>query len=58
MYEKGQLVHVSFIYSESIAVYLGSIVVNGITLHRVYNLQKKIVTFYTSDEIKPIGSKK
>ena len=53
MYEKGQLVHVSFIYSESIAVYLGSIVVNGITLHRVYNLQKKIVTFYTSDEIKP-----
>jgi hypothetical protein len=43
---------------ESIGVYLGLLTVNGIALHKVYNLKRKMVTFYTCDEIKPIGSKK
>jgi hypothetical protein len=43
---------------ESIGVYLGFITVNGIVLHRIYNLKRKMVTFYTCDEIKPIGSEK
>jgi len=58
MYEKGQLVHISFMGRQSMGVYLGFLTVNGIVLYRVYNLKRKIVTFYTSDELKPIGSKK
>jgi hypothetical protein len=58
MFEKGQLVYITFIYYESIGVYLGSLTVNGIVLHKVYNLKKKMVTFYTCDELKPIGSEK
>tara|TARA_B100000900_G_C20595896_1_gene723380 strand:+ start:1858 stop:2058 length:201 start_codon:yes stop_codon:yes gene_type:complete len=58
VFQKGQLVHTSFMGCESIGVYLGFITVNDYVLHRVYNLKKKIVTFYTSDELKPIGSKK
>tara|TARA_B100001248_G_scaffold262461_1_gene258597 strand:+ start:2551 stop:2733 length:183 start_codon:yes stop_codon:yes gene_type:complete len=57
MYEKGQLVHTSFMSQEAIGVYLGFLIVNGVVLHRVYNLKRKVVTFYTSDELKPIGSK-
>jgi hypothetical protein len=56
MYKKGQLVQITFLYRESIGVYLGFITVNGIVLNRVYNLKRKMVTFYTCDEIKPIGS--
>tara|TARA_B100000161_G_scaffold260764_1_gene228176 strand:- start:205 stop:345 length:141 start_codon:yes stop_codon:yes gene_type:complete len=44
--------------SESIGVYLGFVTVNHYVLHRVYNLNKKIVTFYTCEELKPIGSEK
>jgi hypothetical protein len=58
MYKKGQLVQITFISRESIGVYLGFLTVNDIVLHRVYNLKRKMVTFYTCDEIKPIGSKK
>ena len=58
MFEKGQLVQISFMNRKSIGVYLGFLTVNGIVLHRVYNLKRKIVTFYTSDELKLIGSKK
>ena len=58
MFQKGQLVYITFVYSEAIGVYLGFITVNGIVLHRVYNLKRKMVTFYTCDELKPIGSKK
>jgi hypothetical protein len=58
MYKKGQLVQITFLYRESIGVYLGFITVNGIVLNRVYNLKRKMVTFYTCDEIKPIGSEK
>lgn len=58
MYKKGQLVQIVFISRESIGVYLGFITVNGIVLNKVYNLKKKMVTFYTCDEIKPIGSEK
>lgn len=58
MYKKGQLVQIVFISRESIGVYLGLITVNGIVLNKVYNLKKKMVTFYTCDEIKPIGSEK
>ena len=57
MYEKGQLVHTLFMSQEAIGVYLGFLIVNGVVLHRVYNLKRKVVTFYTSDELKPIGSK-
>jgi hypothetical protein len=56
MYEKGQLIQISFIGRKAIGVYLGFLVVNGIVLHRVYNLKRKMVTFYTCDELKPIGS--
>ena len=56
MYKKGQLVQITFLSRESIGVYLGFITVNGIVLNRVYNLKRKMVTFYTCDEIKPIGS--
>ena len=58
MYQKGQLVQITFMTRESIGVYLGFMTVNDIVLHRVYNLKRKLVTFYTCDEIKPIGSKK
>jgi len=58
MYKKGQLVQIVFMSRESIGVYLGFLTVNGIVLHRVYNLKRKMVTFYTCDEIKPIGSEK
>ena len=58
MYKEGQLVHIVFMSRESIGVYLGFITVNGIVLNRVYNLKRKMVTFYTCDEIKPIGSEK
>jgi len=58
MYKKGQLVQINFVSRESIGVYLGFITVNGIVLNRVYNLKRKMVTFYTCDEIKPIGSEK
>jgi len=58
VYKKGQLVYITFIYYESIGVYLGPLTVNGIVLHKVYNLKKKMVTFYTCDELKPIGSEK
>jgi hypothetical protein len=57
MYEKGQLVYTSFMSQNAIGVYLGFLIVNGVVLHRVYNLKRKVVTFYTSDELKPIGSK-
>jgi hypothetical protein len=58
VYKKGQLLHISFMSQESMGVYLGFLTVNDVVLHRVYNLQRKMVTFYTCDEIKPIGSKK
>ena len=58
MFEKGQLVQISFMNRKSIGVYLGFLMVNGIVLHKVYNLRRKIVAFYTSDELKLIGSKK
>jgi len=58
MYKEGQLVQIVFMSRESIGVYLGFITVNGIVLNRVYNLKRKMVTFYTCDEIKPIGSEK
>ena len=58
MYKKGQLVQIVFMSRESIGVYLGFRTVNGIVLNRVYNLKRKMVTFYTCDEIKPIGSEK
>jgi len=58
MYKKGQLVQITFLSRESIGVYLGFITVNGIVLNRVYNVKRKMVTFYTCDEIKPIGSEK
>jgi len=58
MYKEGQLVQITFLSRESICVYLGFITVNGIVLNRVYNLKRKMVTFYTCDEIKPIGSEK
>ncbi len=58
MFQKGQLVQISFMGSESIGVYLGFVTVNHYVLHRVYNLNKKIVTFYTCEELKPIGSEK
>jgi len=57
MYEKGQLVHISFMNQEAMGVYLGFLTVNGIVLHRIYNLTKKVITFYTCEELKPIGSK-
>ena len=56
MYKKGQLVQIIFLSRESIGVYLGFITVNGIVLNRVYNLRRKMITYYTCDEIKPIGS--
>lgn len=56
MYKKGQLVQITFLSRESIGVYLGFLTVNGIVLHRIYNVNRKMVTFYTCDEIKPIGS--
>jgi len=58
MLKEGQLVQINFMSRESIGVYLGFITVNGIVLNRVYNLKRKMVTFYTCDEIKPIGSEK
>jgi len=58
MYRKGQLVEIIFLSRESIGVYLGFITVNGIVLNKVYNLRKKMITYYTCDEIKPIGSEK
>ena len=58
MYKKGQLVQIVFMSRESIGVYLGFITVNGIVLNKVYNLRRKMITYYTCDEIKPIGSKK
>jgi hypothetical protein len=57
MYKKRQLVQIVFMSRESIGIYLGFITVNGIVLHRVYNLKRKMVTFYTCDEIKPIRRK-
>ena len=56
MYKKGQLVQITFLSRESIGVYLGFITVNGIVLNKVYNLRRKMITYYTCDEIKPIGS--
>ena len=56
MYKKGQLVQIVFMSRESIGVYLGFITVNGIVLNKVYNLRRKMITYYTCDEIKPIGS--
>ena len=58
MYKKGQLVQITFLSQESIGVYLGFITVNGIVLNKVYNLRRKMITYYTCDEIKPIGSEK
>lgn len=58
MYKKGQLVQIIFLSRESIGVYLGFITVNGIVLNKVYNLTRKMITYYTCDEIKPIGSEK
>jgi hypothetical protein len=56
MYKKGQLVQITFLSRESIGVYLGFITVNGIVLNKVYNLRRKMITYYTCEEIKPIGS--
>ena len=56
MYKKGQLVKITFMSRESIGIYLGFITVNGIVLNKVYNLRRKMITYYTCDEIKPIGS--
>ena len=56
MYKKGQLVKITFMYRESIGIYLGFITVNGIVLNKVYNLRRKMITYYTCDELKPIGS--
>lgn len=56
MYKKGQLVQIIFLSRESIGVYLGFITVNGIVLNKVYNLRRKMITYYTCDELKPIGS--
>jgi len=58
MYKKGQLLQIKFMDSESLGVYLGFMTVNGVVLHRIYYLKRKMVTFYTCDEIKPIGSEK
>ena len=58
MYKKGQLVQITFLSRESIGIYLGFITVNGIVLNKVYNLRRKMITYYTCDELKPIGSKK
>jgi hypothetical protein len=58
MYKKGQLVQITFLSRESIGVYLGFITVNGIVLNKVYNLRRKMITYYTCEEIKPIGSEK
>ena len=58
MYKKGQLVQIVFMSRESIGVYLGFITVNGIVLNKVYNLRRKMITYYTCDELKPIGSEK
>ena len=56
MYKKGQLVQIIFLSRKSIGVYLGFITVNGIVLNKVYNLRRKMITYYTCDELKPIGS--
>jgi len=56
MYKKGQLVQIIFLSRESIGVYLGFITVNGIVLNKVYNLRKTMITYYTCEELKPIGS--
>ena len=56
MFQKGQLVQIIFLSRESIGVYLGFITVNGIVLNKVYNLRRKMITYYTCDELKPIGS--
>ena len=56
MYKKGQLVKITFMSRKSIGIYLGFITVNGIVLNKVYNLRRKMITYYTCDEIKPIGS--
>ena len=53
MYKKGQLVKITFMYRESIGIYLGFITVNGIVLNKVYNLRRKMITYYTCDELKP-----
>ena len=58
MFRKGQLVQIVFMSRESIGVYLGFITVNGIVLNRVYNLRRRMITYYTCDELKPIGSEK
>ena len=58
MYKEGQLIQVNYTGSESIGIYLGFITVNGIVLNKIYNLKRKMITFYTCDEIKPIGSEK
>ena len=56
MYKEGQLIQVIYKGSESIGIYLGFITVNGIVLNKIYNLKRKIITYHTCDEIKPIGS--
>lgn len=56
MYKKGQLVQITFLSRESIGIYLGFITVNGIVLNKVYNLRRKMITYYTCEELKPIGS--
>ena len=56
MYKKGQLVQITFLSRESIGIYLGFITVNGIVLNKVYNLRKRMITYYTCEELKPIGS--
>ena len=58
MYKKGQLVKIDFMDRKAIGIYLGFLTINGITFHRIYNMKKNMVTFYTCDEIKPIGSEK
>ena len=56
MYKKGQLVQITFLSKESIGIYLGFITVNGIVLNKVYNLRRRMITYYTCEELKPIGS--
>ena len=56
MYKKGQLVQITFLSRESIGIYLGFITVNGIVLNKVYNLRRRMITYYTCEELKPIGS--
>ena len=56
MYKKGQLVQITFLSRESIGIYLGFITVNGIVLNKVYNLRRRMITHYTCEELKPIGS--